>query len=299
MKNVNKILLSAMIIPMLLLPIKALAGTITSYTVQSGDSLWKISTKTSVSIDYLKAVNNLNTLNMNNIYPGQILKLTPDIHNYIVKSGDTLWKIATANKLTVEYLKVLNKLNLNNINVGQVIKLRPDTITYTVMQGDTLYLLAKKFGSTVDVINSINNLTGTNLLVKQQLLIPYNSQLVKDVPSLAQVVQIAQSEQGKAYEWGAAGPNTFDCSGLVFYCYQKAGYKIQRDTAQNYYNTSTKTTTPEVGDLVFFGTVSNIYHIGIYIGEGLMINAPKSNDVVKIQSYSWSDFAGFGKYNEK
>lgn len=181
MKNINKILLSAMIIPMLLLPIKAFAGeTITSYTVQSGDSLWKISTKTSLSIDYLKAVNNLNTLNMNSLYPGQILKLTPDVHNYIVKSGDTLWKIATANKLTVEYLKVLNKLNINNINVGQVIKLKPDTITYTVMQGDTLYLLAKKFGSTVDVIKSINNLTGTNLWVKQQLLIPYNSQLTNN-----------------------------------------------------------------------------------------------------------------------
>jgi len=114
---------------------------------------------------------------------------------------------------------------------------------------------------------------------------------------LAKVIEIAQKQQGKAYIWGASGPNTFDCSGLVYYCYQKAGFKIQRSSAQYYYNKSVKTNTPEIGDLVFFGDVSNIHHIGIYIGDGVMINAPNSNDVVKIQSYDRSDFAGFGKYN--
>ncbi len=116
---------------------------------------------------------------------------------------------------------------------------------------------------------------------------------------LEKVIQIAQEQKGKAYIWGATGPNTFDCSGLIYYCYQKSGYKIQRSTAQGYYDNSTKTTTPEIGDLVFFGDVRNIHHIGMYIGDGIMINAPKSNDVVKIQSYNRSDLAGFGKYNEK
>ncbi|MBU3174413.1 bifunctional lytic transglycosylase/C40 family peptidase [Clostridium estertheticum] len=116
---------------------------------------------------------------------------------------------------------------------------------------------------------------------------------------LAKVIQIAQAQKGKEYIWGASGPNTFDCSGFVYYCYQQSGYKIERSTAQFYYDNSTKTTTPEIGDLVFFGTVSNIHHIGMYIGDGIMINAPKSNDVVKIQSYKRSDLAGFGKYNGK
>jgi len=116
---------------------------------------------------------------------------------------------------------------------------------------------------------------------------------------LAKVIQIAQQQEGKSYVWGASGPNVFDCSGLVDYCYQKAGYKIQRSTAQGYYDESTKTTTPEIGDLVFFGTVTNIHHIGMYIGDGIMIDAPKTGDVVKIQSYIRSDFAGFGKHNEK
>jgi LysM repeat protein len=134
MKNVNKILLSAMIIPMLLAPIKVLAiGTTTTYTV---------------------------------------------------KNGDSLWKIATASKVTVDYLKLLNNLNSTNINVGQVIKLLPDTITYNIKQGDTLYLLAKKFGITIDAIKSLNHLKGTNLLVKQQLLIPCNVEQLKNASSV-------------------------------------------------------------------------------------------------------------------
>jgi len=116
---------------------------------------------------------------------------------------------------------------------------------------------------------------------------------------LEKVIQIAQSEEGKQYVFGAAGPNTFDCSGLVFFCYKNAGFKIQRQTAQDYYNESTKIAIPQIGDLVFFGDDSNIHHIGIYVGNNQMIDAPSSNDVVKIQSYTWSDFAGFGEYKGK
>ena len=165
MKNVNKILLSAMIIPMLLAPIKAFAGeSKTSYIVQNGDSLWKISNKTSLSINSLLALNNLNNLNMDNLIPGKAIKLMPNVHNYTVVNGDRLWKIAATNKLTTEYLKLLNKMNSDIINIGQVIKLNPNTITYTVKQGDTLFLLAKRFGGSADNIRNINNLTGTNLL---------------------------------------------------------------------------------------------------------------------------------------
>jgi LysM repeat protein len=188
-KNVNKILLSAMIIPMLLAPIKAFAGEITTfYTVQNGDNLWKISSKTGVTVDYLKVVNNLNNLSMNNLLPGQILKLIPDVNNYIVRSGDSLWKIATANKLTVEYLKVLNKLNTDIINVGQVIKLKPDTVVVP---------------SPVVVIPS-------------PIIITTTPQPVKDFPSVTYIVQAGNtaSSIGKVFNIAAADIMKYNYMGV-------------------------------------------------------------------------------------
>lgn len=178
MKNVKRILLSAMIISMLIIPVKTFALDVaTSYTVQTGDSLWIISTKLGVSIDYLKAVNNLS---IDGLLQGQVLKLIPDSHIYVVKSGDSLWKIATANNVTVDYLKLLNNLNSDNLIVGQSINLLPTTITHTVQAGDTIYLLSKTFGSTVEDIKNINHLTLDSLTINQKILIPYKVQEIKD-----------------------------------------------------------------------------------------------------------------------
>jgi len=185
MKNANKILLSAMLIPMLLSPIKASAAeSKASYIIQNGDSLWKISNKTSISINLLMALNDLSNANIDNLIPGKTLKLIPEVHNYIVKSGDRLWKIAAVNKLTIEYLKSLNKMNSDIINIGQVIKLKPDTFTYTVKQGDTLFLLAKRFGGTANNIRNTNNLTGINLLSNQELDIPYIEEQINKISSV-------------------------------------------------------------------------------------------------------------------
>jgi len=177
MKNIIKILLSAMIVPMILIPTKVFALDSSMYTVQKGDSLWSISAKLGISINYLKTVNDLNK---DTLEQGQVLKLIPDKHNYTVKSGDTLRKVATNNNTTVNYIKKLNNLNTDSIYVGQVIKLLPDTITHTVQQGDTLYLLAKNYGTTVDDIKYINHLTLTKLVLKQKLLIPYKTQQLKE-----------------------------------------------------------------------------------------------------------------------
>lgn len=115
---------------------------------------------------------------------------------------------------------------------------------------------------------------------------------------LSGIISTAQQQEGKPYVWGGSGPNSFDCSGLVYYCYVNNGYKIQRETAQGYYDMSTKTTTPIAGDLVFFGSIGNIEHIGIYIGNNEMIDAPQTGENVKIQNCNWSDFVGYGHLNK-
>ena len=89
------------------------------------------------------------------------------------------------------------------------------------------------------------------------------------------------SEQvGKSYVWGATGPNSFDCSGLVYYCFNKSGTKtIDRLTAQGYYNACTKIkeSDRQPGDLIFWADGGKVYHVAVYVGDGLQISAENSN----------------------
>ena len=108
----------------------------------------------------------------------------------------------------------------------------------------------------------------------------------------------AFSELGKSYVWGATGPDTFDCSGLTQYAWQQAGVDIPRVAAdQDSWAIPVPLSELLPGDLVFFGK-SDIHHVGIYIGGGLMINAPHTGDVVRVSSIWWSDLAGFGRVHD-
>lgn len=95
----------------------------------------------------------------------------------------------------------------------------------------------------------------------------------------SKAMKVAAAQKGDRYQYGAAGPSRFDCSGLVYYSYKKAGKKLPR-TAQSQYNKSRKVSprSRKVGDLVFIGRSSRgIYHVGIYAGywsgKGWMWNA--------------------------
>lgn len=95
------------------------------------------------------------------------------------------------------------------------------------------------------------------------------------------------TQLGKPYVWAAAGPNSYDCSGLTMRAWERAGVRLDHWTGTQW------TSGPHVpidelrrGDLVFFGRVKNdprsIHHVGIYIGEGLMVHAPRTGDVVRV-----------------
>jgi peptidoglycan DL-endopeptidase CwlO len=108
----------------------------------------------------------------------------------------------------------------------------------------------------------------------------------------------AFAELGKQYVWGATGPATFDCSGLTQYVWKAAGVSIPRVAAdQDAWAVPVPLSDLLPGDLVFFGT-QDIHHVGIYIGGGLMINAPHTGTVVQVSSIWWSDLAGFGRVHD-
>ena len=101
----------------------------------------------------------------------------------------------------------------------------------------------------------------------------------------------AYNKLGSPYEWAAAGPSRFDCSGLTMWVWAKAGVSLPH-SAQAQYDGSRHVAQSDVqpGDLVFFG--SPIHHVGIYIGGGRMISAPHTGDVVKLQDAFRSDYVG-------
>ncbi|EAD0679346.1 1,4-beta-N-acetylmuramoylhydrolase [Listeria monocytogenes] len=193
---------------------KPSTGTSTNakvYTVVKGDSLWKIANNNKVTIANLKAWNNLKS---DFIYPGQKLKVSagstsntntskpstntntskPSTNTnakvYTVAKGDSLWRIANNNKVTIANLKAWNNLKSDFIYPGQKLKVsagsttntntaKPSTNnpsnstvkTYTVKKGDSLWAISRQYKTTVDNIKAWNKLTSNMIHVGQKLTI--------------------------------------------------------------------------------------------------------------------------------
>jgi cell wall-associated NlpC family hydrolase len=110
----------------------------------------------------------------------------------------------------------------------------------------------------------------------------------------AQVASIAMRYLGAPYVWGAAGPSTFDCSGLVTYVFAQVGVSLPHFAASQWnYGVYVSKDQLQPGDLVFF---ENLGHVGIYVGGGNYIQAPQPGDVVKISPLSdpWSQASYYG-----
>lgn len=106
--------------------------------------------------------------------------------------------------------------------------------------------------------------------------------------SIQAVIDTAMAQRGKPYVWAAAGPDSYDCSGLVQYAFRAAGLSLPHSSSmQSQMGRPVSRAEARPGDLVFFYTP--VSHIGIYLGNGLQVHAPTSGDVVKVASID-----GFG-----
>jgi len=106
-----------------------------------------------------------------------------------------------------------------------------------------------------------------------------------------QALRWALTRLGDMYVWGGAGPNVFDCSGLVMWAYAHVGISLEHFTGDQW-NEGEHISRSQLqpGDLVFF--FADISHVGMYIGNGMMVDAPTFGQPVQIQPVMWNVYVG-------
>ena len=102
------------------------------------------------------------------------------------------------------------------------------------------------------------------------------------------VAGLAKKQVGKRYVYGATGPSAFDCSGLAQYVYKKAAKKTLPRTTYGQVTKGKKVSLSHLkkGDLLFWGSASAPYHVGIYVGNGQYVHAATPSQGVRKQSIS-------------
>ena len=288
------------------------------HTVQSGDSLWKLSNIYNVAINDIQKWNNLSS---STIYVNQKLSvLAPHSHStdastavgtsgstYVVKTGDTLWGISKSYGMSISGLKSLNGLKSDVIHPGQKLKVSgtaattaatapaSSSSTYTVRSGDNLSTIAARHNLSLSQLMSINNLKSHVIFPGQVLKLSgsastpvatnvssANTPVMATYGSTSKVNSlIAESKKyiGVPYVWAGSTPAGFDCSGYLNYAYSKVGISIPR-TVASIWDATKPVSSPRVGDLVFFETYKpGPSHAGIYLGDGKFIHAGSSRGV--------------------
>jgi cell wall-associated NlpC family hydrolase len=104
-------------------------------------------------------------------------------------------------------------------------------------------------------------------------------------------LRAALTRRGYPYVWGAAGSTAFDCSGLVVWAFAQEGISLPHYTG-SLWNSGMHVSRADLepGDLVFF--FADISHVGIYIGNGLMVDAPSTGQLVQVQPVFWDAYVG-------
>lgn len=280
--------LALMALFILALPAAVLADSY--YTVQPGDSLWKIARSHNTTVDKLKACNGLTS---DRLQIGDRLKISGNptssaptgltgVQNqvsqggqdsaagvYVVSSGDSLWSIARRHGMTVNELISWNGLHSDKLQPGDKLTVKKKSAG----TGQPTPAPTSTPSSPVEVTTS-RGIGDTNL--------------VRDI------IATANQYLGSRYRYGGSSPKGFDCSGFVMYVFSHHGFNLPHSSrSQATLGSAVGKAELQAGDLVFFktGGSKRINHVGIYTGDGKFIHASTNRGIT-------IDTVNSGTYNQ-
>lgn len=268
-------------------------------TVDSGDTLWSLSSEAGKSVEEVKSLNNLTS---DNIFPGDVLKIDGEAP-----------AAAPAEETTEE--------------------VSSDATTYTIEAGDTLFSIANQFDVSVSELQEWNNLTSDLIFVGKTINVAGGSEAAEEAPAVeetsapaveeveveeveetpeAQVEEVEETEEvsepapapaeepqvsggnaasvahsvaaGKSYVYGGNSATAVDCSAFTQQFMKAFNGKDIPRTTYGQQAAGTQVSSPQPGDLVFF---NNYSHVGVYIGNGQMVDALNPSEGVGERAVSY------------
>ena len=218
-----------------------------------------------------------------------------------LKNGQVGWASAQylSTNSTSDNQESSNEDSSNEVNISKTGIVKADVLNIRSNPGTNNSIIGKLYnGESITVLSEQNNWykikksNGQIGWVSAQYISLNNDQqdssneaTDENIDKADKVVALAEKQIGKPYVWGAEGPDSFDCSGLVYYVYKEAvGINLPR-VSRDQYNVGTYVSKENLkpGDLVFSSTndAGTITHVGIYVGDNKMIHSPNSGKNVE------------------
>jgi len=247
----------------------------TVYRVKRGDTVYSIARLYNMKPETIRKLNNLKRnpklkpgMELTVLGKAKQLEKRKRATKYVVRRGDTIWKIARMHGLTISQLKLLNPSLRRGLRRGSVLKVsKIEAIKLTKL----LKRRKRKLSGVLARYQRTYSTSGSS-------------------GSGNRVVRYAKRWLGSRYVWGASRPGAFDCSGFTSYVMRHAkGRSIPRvSRRQAYYGRYVSRRNLRAGDLIFFDTSHRrrgyVNHVGIYIGHNKFIHASSAKHRVVITS---------------